>query len=190
MLPRQRRLRVPIRRRELRDPDRFVRPQLVVRAPDVVVELTQRLAIPVETVEVDIAAASADPREEIDQPAYGVACVGDSWRAAADALFAEGLDAAQPLVSGELGGHVRLVGEFGLVESEDCLGVCFFGFVGEVVDADVVPLHWGELEGAGVGGGVGGPVVEPGDFGAGFGEGEDGIFVVIVDGPAEAAFGG
>lgn len=110
--------------------------------------------------------------------------------AAAHALFAEGLDAAQPLVRRELGGHVGLVGQFGLVESEDGGGLGFFGFGGEVVDADVVPLHWGELEGAGVGGGVGGPVVEPGDFGAGFGEGEDGVFVVVVDGPAEAAFGG
>jgi hypothetical protein len=46
------------------------------------------------------------------------------------------------------------------------------------------------LQGAGVGGGVRRPVVEPGNFGAGFGEGEDGVFVVVVDGPAEAAFGG
>jgi len=49
-------------------------------------------------------------------------------------------------------------------------------------------LHWGEVQRARVWGGVGGPVVEPGDFGAGFGEGEDGVFVVVVHGPAEAAF--
>jgi hypothetical protein len=44
------------------------------------------------------------------------------------------------------------------------------------------------VQGAGVGGRVGRPVVEPGDSGAGFGKGEDGVFV--VGGPAEAAFGG
>ena len=51
----------------------------------------------------------------------------------------------------------------------------------------VVPLHGDVVEGAGVGGRVGGPVVEPGDFGAGFGEGVDLVLAVVSGWPAEAA---
>ena len=57
MLPAQRTLDTPIRARKLGDPDRLVRPQLMVRRPDVVVKLPQRLAVPVEGVKVNVAAA-------------------------------------------------------------------------------------------------------------------------------------
>jgi len=62
----------------------------------------------------------------------------------------------------------------------------FFDFVRQVVDVGVIPLHWNELKGVGVWGWVRRPVVEPGDFRAGFGEAVDWVFVVY--GPAEAAF--
>jgi len=57
---------------------------------------------------------------------------------------------------------------------------------------DVVPLHGDVVEGVGVRGGVGGPVVEPGDFGAGSGEGVDFVLAVVGGWPAEAslAWGG
>jgi hypothetical protein len=144
----------------------------------------------VQTIKIDIAAPRADALQEIGEPAYGVACTADAGGAAADPLFAQGLEVDEPVFGGGGGGHVGLVGEFGLVEGYGC----FLGWVGggdfggEVFDADGVPLHWDEFEGGGVRGWVRGPVVEPGYFGAGFGEGVDGVFV--VGGPAEAAFGG
>ena len=49
-----------------------------------------------------------------------------------------------------------------------------------------IPLHGDELERSRIGSWVRRPVVEPGDFGAGFSERED--WVLVVGWPAEAAF--
>ena len=98
---------------------------------------------------------------------------------------------SDPGVRGVFGAHVGLVREFGFVEGDGCFdGGVGVEFGGEVLDYDGVTLNGDELEGGfvGVGGWVGGPVVEPGDFTVGFGEGVGGV--LVFDGPAEAAFGG
>lgn len=183
MLPRQGVLDAPVGARVLGDPGRLVRAELVVRAPDVVVELAQLDAVPVEAVEVDVRAALADLGQELPQPADGVRRRRDARAARAHAGPAQRLDAPQPLGGGKLDGHVGLVWELGLVEAEDGGRAGAAGVVVQLVDIDVVPLHRDELERA-VGGWAGGPVVEPRDFGAWLREGEDFVLAVVVGGPA------
>lgn len=132
----------------------------MIRAPDVVIELAQLDAVPVETVEIDIRAALADLGQELLQPADSMRRGRDARAPRTHAGPAEGLDAPQPLGGGEVDGHVGLVRELGLVEAEDGWGAGAAGVLVQLVDVDVVPLHRDELERA-VGSWAGGPVVQP-----------------------------
>lgn len=129
----------------LGDPRGLVGAELVVGAPDVVVELAQLDAVPVQGVEVNVGAALADLGEELLQPADSVRRRGDARAAAAHAGPPQRLDAPQPLAGGEVDGHVGLVWELGLVEGEDGWRGGAAGVVGQLVDVDVVPLHWNEF---------------------------------------------
>lgn len=189
VLPRHRILNTPIRTRKLGDPHGLVRPQLVVRTPQVVVKRAQLRPVPVETVEIHIRPPRPDLAQEVRQVPDGMRRRRDARAAAPDPLLAERLDAADPLGGGHVDGDVGLVGQLGLVEAQDGGGVGGAQVVGEFVDVHVVPLHGHELEGVGVGGAVRGPVVEPGDFGAGLGEVEGFVFAVVFGWPAEAALG-
>lgn len=189
MLPRHGILRTPIRARILGDPDRLVRAQLVVRAPEVIVKGPQLGPIPMETVEIHIRPPRPDLGQEIRQVPHRMRRRRDARATAPNALLAERLDAADPLGGGEIDGDVGLVGQLGLVVAQQGGGVGLADVVGEIVNVDVVPLHGDELEGvARVGGAVRGPVVQPGDLGAGLGELDGIVVAVVVDGPAEAAF--
>lgn len=91
----------------------------------------------------------------------------------------------KPLGSSKRYGHVSLGGELRLVEGKNGRSGDSGGKGRKRGGGGVVPLHGDEGERR-VGCGVGRPVVEPGDLGAGLGEDVDGVGV--VDGPAEAAF--
>lgn len=160
MLPRQWILDTPVRARVLGDPGRLIRPQLMVRAPDVVVELAELNAVPMEAVEIDIRAALADLGQELLQPANSMRRGRDAGASRTHACLSQGLDAPQPLGGGEVYRHVGLVRELGLVEAEDGWGAGAAGVLVQLVDVDVVPLHRDELERA-VRCWAGGPVVEP-----------------------------
>lgn len=170
--------------------------ELVVRRPEIVVEGAEALAVPVQAVEVDVggavavaAAGGADEAQELEEPCHTGGGGGDGGGADAEVVGwkAEGGDVLEPDGRRMLRGHVGLGGEVRLVEGEEVRGVRIEGLVVEMLGIDVVPLHRGEGEGRGEGG-LGRPVVEPGDFGGRSGEemggGGGG------GGPGEAAFGG
>lgn len=193
MLPGHGILRAPVRARILGDPDRFGGAQLVVGAPQVVVKGAQLGAVPVEAVEVHVRPPRPDLGQKVGQVAHGVRRRRDARAAAAEPLLAERLDAPDPLGGGEVDGDVGLVGQLGLVEAQQGGGqgggARLAEVVGEVVNVDVVPLHGDELEGvARVGRAVRGPVVQPGDFGAGLGKLDGVVLAVVVDWPAKASF--
>lgn len=161
MLPRQGVLLAPIRAGKLGDPGGLVGAQLVIRAPDVVVELADLDTVPVEAVEVDVASGGADACEEVLQPPHGMGRRGYPGAAAPHAPSPQRLYAPEPLAGRELCRHVGLVRELGLVEGEYGRGVDSPGLLEEGVDVDVVPLHGDELERSYVGRRVGRPVVQP-----------------------------
>lgn len=132
----------------------------MVRAPYIIVELTQLDTVPVEAVEVDIRAALADLGQELLQPADSMWRRRDARAPRTHTCLSQRLDAPQPLGGGEVNGHVGLVRELGLVEAEDGWGAGAAGVLVQLVNVDVVPLHRDKLERA-VGSWAGGPVVEP-----------------------------
>lgn len=88
----------------------------MMRAPDVVIELPQRFAIPVHGPEIHVAVVCADQPREFQEPVDALWGGRDAGAAAADSELAQGLDVLEPFFGGEGSGHVRLGGEFGLVE--------------------------------------------------------------------------
>ena len=73
--------------------------------------MPQRLTVPVEAVEVDVTPTSANPAQEVLEPANALRSRRDARTTAANSSFPERLYASDPLLSSFLGRDVGLIGQ-------------------------------------------------------------------------------
>jgi hypothetical protein len=89
---------------------------LIVCRPDIIIELTELLTVPVKAVEVDIGACIVYPLKEVFEPHDSLRSRRDARATTPYAGFSKRLYASDPFTCRELGAHVRLIWEFRLSE--------------------------------------------------------------------------